>query len=93
MKHSQLKEIIKKKASKKEFAIVTNLKNGLSEIYEPERSLSKEFGSPSVPGINLVKPYKYSSLRQLSGPVEKVFYLKGLLVAAGLVSFLNLCKC
>ena len=43
MKHSQLKEIIKKKASKTEFAILTNLKNGLSEIYEPGKSLSKEF--------------------------------------------------
>ena len=32
MKHAQLKEIIKKKASKAEFAIVTNLENGLSEI-------------------------------------------------------------
>ena len=43
MKHSQLKEIIKKKASKIEFAIVTNLENSLSEIYEPGKSLSKEF--------------------------------------------------
>ena len=43
MKHSQLKEIIKKKASKIEFAIVTNLENGLSEIYEPKKSLSKDF--------------------------------------------------
>jgi len=43
MKHSQLKEIIKKKASKTEFAIVTNLENGLNEIYEPGKSLSKEF--------------------------------------------------
>ena len=43
MKLSQLKEIIKKKASKIEFAIVTNLENGLSEIYEPGKSLSKEF--------------------------------------------------
>ena len=43
MKHSQLKEIIKKKASKIEFAIVTNLENGLSEIYEPGKSLTKEF--------------------------------------------------
>ena len=43
MKHFQLKEIIKKKASKIEFAIVTNLENGLSEIYEPGKSLSKEF--------------------------------------------------
>ena len=43
MKHSQLNEIIKKKASKTEFAIVTNLENGTSEIYEPGKSLSKEF--------------------------------------------------
>jgi len=43
MKYSQLKEIIKKKGSKTEFAIVTNLGNGLSEIYEPGKSLSKEF--------------------------------------------------
>ena len=43
MKHSQLKEIIKKKTSKIEFAIVTNLEKGLSEIYEPGKSLSKEF--------------------------------------------------
>ena len=43
MKHSQLKEIIKKKTSKIEFAIVTNLENGLSEIYEPGKSLIKEF--------------------------------------------------
>ena len=43
MKHSQLKEIIKKKASKIEFAIITNLENGLSEIYEPRKLLSKEF--------------------------------------------------
>jgi len=43
MKQSQLKEIIKKKASKTEFAILTNLENGLSEIYEPGKSLSKEF--------------------------------------------------
>ena len=43
MKHSQLKEIIKKKASKTEFAILTNLENGLSEIYEPGKSLSKKF--------------------------------------------------
>ena len=43
MKHSQLKEIIKKKVSKAEFAMVTNLENGLSEIYEPGKPLNKEF--------------------------------------------------
>ena len=43
MKHSKINEIIKKKASKIEFAIGTNLENGLSEIYEAGKSLSKEF--------------------------------------------------
>ena len=43
MKKSQLKEIIKKKASKTEFAIIANLENGLSEIYEPGKPLNKEF--------------------------------------------------
>jgi len=43
MKQSQLKEIIKKKNTKTEFAILTNLESGLSEIYEPGKSLSKEF--------------------------------------------------
>ena len=43
MKLKTLQEIIKKKTSKTEFAIVTNLENGLSEIYEPGKSLSKEF--------------------------------------------------
>ena len=43
MKQSQLKEIIKKKTTKTEFAILTNLESGLSEIYEPGKSLSKEF--------------------------------------------------
>ena len=45
MKHSQLKEIIKKKTSKTEFAILTNLENALSEIYEPGKALSKDFES------------------------------------------------
>ena len=43
MKQYLLKEIIKKKTSKEEFAIVTNLNNGESEIYQPEKELSKEF--------------------------------------------------
>ena len=42
MKLKTLQAIIKKKNSKIEFAIVTNLKNGKSEIYEPGKSLSKE---------------------------------------------------
>ncbi len=43
MKFKTLQEIIKKKSFKKEFAILTNLKNGETEIFEPGRSLSKEF--------------------------------------------------
>ena len=43
MKLKILQEIIKKKNSKTEFAIVTNLNNGESEIYQPEKELSKEF--------------------------------------------------
>ena len=43
MKLKTLQEIIKKKSFKKEFAILTNLKNGETEIFEPGRSLSKEF--------------------------------------------------
>ena len=45
MKVKTLQEIIKKKSSKSEFAIITNLKNGESEIYEPGKVLSKEFES------------------------------------------------
>ena len=43
MKLQILQEILNKKLSKTEFAIVTNLENGLSEIYEPGKSLSNEF--------------------------------------------------
>jgi len=43
MKIKILQEIIKKKASKTEFAIVTNLNNGDSEIYEKGIELSKNF--------------------------------------------------
>ena len=43
MKIKILQEIIKKKLSKVEFAIVTNLKDGNSAIYEPKKELNKEF--------------------------------------------------
>tara|TARA_B100001250_G_scaffold396126_1_gene401774 strand:+ start:474 stop:1154 length:681 start_codon:yes stop_codon:yes gene_type:complete len=43
MKLKTLKEIVKKKSEKKEFAILTDLKNGDCEIYEPEKKLSQEF--------------------------------------------------
>ncbi len=43
MKIKILKEIIKKKLSKERFALLTNLLNGKSEIYELKKPLSKEF--------------------------------------------------
>ena len=43
MKTEILKEIIKKKSSNEEFAVLTNLSTGNSEIYVAEKLLSKEF--------------------------------------------------
>ena len=42
MKINTLKEIIKKKENKNEFAIITNLKTGESEIYENGKKLNKD---------------------------------------------------
>ena len=42
MKIETLKSIISKKENKSEFAIVTNLTTGESEIFEKNKSLSKE---------------------------------------------------
>ncbi len=42
MKLKTLKSIIKKKKNKSEFAIITNLKTGESEIFEKDKPLSKE---------------------------------------------------
>ena len=43
MQLKTLREIIKKKENKSEFAIVTNLATGNSEIFEKGKSLSKDF--------------------------------------------------
>ena len=43
MKLEILKEIIKKKEKKTEFAIITNLSSGESEIFEEDKPLSKNF--------------------------------------------------
>jgi xanthine dehydrogenase accessory factor len=42
MKIETLKSIIEKKKNKSEFAIITNLKTGKSEIFEKDKTLSKE---------------------------------------------------
>ena len=44
MKLQTLKLIIEKKKNKSEFAIITNLKTGESEIFEKDKPLSKEMG-------------------------------------------------
>ena len=44
MKKKLLQEIIKKKEKKIEFAIVTNLDNGESCIFEKNKILNKNFG-------------------------------------------------
>ena len=38
-----LEQIIKNKSSKVEFAIVTNLQNGESQVFEPGQKLSGDF--------------------------------------------------
>ena len=43
MKKKLLQEIIKKKEKKIEFAIVTNLDNGESCIFEKDKTLNKNF--------------------------------------------------
>ena len=43
MKKQLLKEIIEKKEKKIEFAIITNLENGVSCIFEKNKPLDKNF--------------------------------------------------
>ena len=43
MKIEILREIIKKDTSKHQFAVLTNITNGNSEIFELRKPLSKEF--------------------------------------------------
>jgi len=93
MKHSQLKEIIKKKASKIEFAIITNLENGLSEIYEPGKSLGKEFEIYKKQIDNLFKLKKNGVIENTEIFVEtyirpiKVFIVGAVHIAQYLVDF------
>ena len=48
MKINILKEIIKKKENKNEFAIITNLKTGESEIYESGKKPGKDLEKYSL---------------------------------------------
>ena len=93
MKQSQLKEIIKKKALKTEFAIVTNLENGLSEIYEPGKSLSEEFENHKEQIENFFKSKKNGVIKNTEIFVEtyirsiKVIIVGAVHIAQYLVDF------
>jgi len=43
MKKDLIKEIIKKKNNKDDFAIITNIDNGKSCIYQKHKALNKDF--------------------------------------------------
>ena len=58
MKLETLKSIISKKKNKSEFAIVTNLKTGESEIFEENKPLSKELENYSTQINNFFKSKK-----------------------------------
>ena len=93
MKQSQLKEIIKKKATKTEFAIVTNLENSLSEIYEPGKSLSEEFENHKEQIENFFKSKKNGVIKNTEIFVEtyirsiKVIIVGAVHIAQYLVDF------
>ena len=93
MKQSQLKEIIKKKATKTEFAIVTNLENSLSEIYEPGKSLSEEFENHKEQIENFFKSKKNGIIEKTEIFIEtyirsiKVIIVGAVHIAQYLVDF------
>ena len=78
MKLKILKEIIKKKEAKSEFAIVTNLENSLSEIYEPGKSLSEEFENHKEQIENFFKSKKNGVIKNTEIFVET--YIKSIKV-------------
>ena len=64
MKKELLKEIIKKKINKSEFAIITNLKDGESCIYQKNKTLNKSFNKHK-------KKIDYYFNKKKSGTIEK----------------------
>ena len=93
MKHSQLKEIIKKKASKTEFAILTNLNNGDTGIFEKDKKLSKNFENYRVHIENFFKSKKNGVIENTEIFVEtyirptKVIIVGAVHIAQYLVDF------
>ena len=65
-----LEQIIKNKSSKIEFAIVTNLKNGESQVFEPGQKLSGDFDKFQKEVENFFKSKKMELLK------TQIFLLK-----------------
>ena len=58
-----LKEIIKKKIEKSEFAIITDLENSNSEIFELDKPISKNLKNIKIKSMNSIKIKKMALLR------------------------------
>ena len=78
MKLQTLKSIIEKKKNKSEFAIITNLKTGESEIFEKDRPLSKEMqiysNQISVPEEiqKFISSEITTNIRELTGALNRI---------------------
>ena len=93
MKIKILQEIIKKKASKTEFAILTNLNNGDTDIFEKDKKLSKNFENYRVHIENFFKSKKNGVIENTEIFVEtyirptKVIIVGAVHIAQYLVDF------
>ena len=93
MKLQTLKSIIEKKKNKSEFAIITNLTTGESEIFEKNKPLSKEMGTYSSQIEEFFKSKKNGVIENTEIFVEtyvlpiKVFVVGAVHIAQYLVDF------
>ena len=90
-----LQEIIKKKNNKSEFAIITNLESGKSEIFEADKSISKDFEKHTDQINNFYKNKKNGIIEDTNIFVEsyirpiKVIIVGAVHIAQYLVNFAN----
>ena len=95
MKLKILQEIIKKKNNKSEFAIITNLESGKSEIFEADKSISKDFEKHTDQINNFYKNKKNGIIEDTNIFVEsyirpiKVIIVGAVHIAQYLVNFAN----
>jgi len=90
-----LQEIIKKKNNKSEFAIITNLESGESEIFETDKPISKDFEKHKDQINNFYKNKKNGIIEDTSIFIEsyirpiKVIIVGAVHIAQYLVNFAN----